>query len=179
MKRQCQIYFYRKCEASILDLERREWNGTETKTLAFAKHVREQYPHVTISNVYPNICELRVFKTEEEIEIMKEAIAVTKDGIYNVLKHAKANMMEYELEAQFDFTLKSSGIKHHAFNTILASGKNATVLHYEDNDAQIQNGDLVLLDLGAQKDYYNADISYTFPANGTFSSRQNKFIILY
>lgn len=92
-----------------------------------------------------------MFKTEEEIEIMKEAIAVTKDGIYNVLKHAKADMMEYELEAQFDFTLKSSGIKHHAFNTILASGKNATVLHYEDNDAQIQNGDLVLLDLGAQK----------------------------
>lgn len=157
-----------------LDLELREWNGTETKTLAFAKHVREQYPHITIGNVYPNICELRVFKTEEEIEIIKEAIAVTKEGIYNVLKHAKIDLMEYELEAQFDFTLKSSGIKHHAFNTILASGKNATVLHYEDNDAQIQNGDLVLLDLGAQKDYYNADISYTFPANGTFSSRQKQ-----
>ncbi|PFH78695.1 aminopeptidase P family protein [Bacillus nitratireducens] len=157
-----------------LDLELREWSGTETKTLAFAKHVREQYPHITIGNVYPNICELRVFKTEEEIEIIKEAIAVTKEGIYNVLKHAKADAMEYELEAHFDFTLKSSGIKHHAFNTILASGKNATVLHYEDNDAQIQNGDLVLLDLGAQKDYYNADISYTFPANGTFSSRQKQ-----
>ena len=157
-----------------LDLELREWKGTETKTLAFAKHVREQYPHITIGNVYPNICELRVFKTEEEIEIIKEAIAVTKEGIYNVLKHAKADVMEYELEAHFDFTLKSSGIKHHAFNTILASGKNATVLHYEDNDAQIQNGDLVLLDLGAQKDYYNADISYTFPASGTFSSRQKQ-----
>ncbi|EJP96422.1 aminopeptidase P family protein [Bacillus cereus] len=157
-----------------LDLERREWKGTETKTLAFAKYVREQYPHVLIGNVYPYICELRVFKTEEEIEIIKEAIAVTKEGIYNVLKHAKADVMEYELEAHFDFTLKSSGIKHHAFNTILASGKNATVLHYEDNDAQIQNGDLVLLDLGAQKDYYNADISYTFPASGTFSSRQKQ-----
>ncbi|PEX86520.1 aminopeptidase P family protein [Bacillus cereus] len=157
-----------------LDLERREWNGTETKTLAYAKHVREQYPHITIGNVYPSICELRVFKTEEEIEIIKEAIAITKDGIYNVLKHAKSDMMEYELEAHFDFTLKSSGIKHHAFNTILASGKNATVLHYEDNDAQIQKGDLVLLDLGAQKDYYNADISYTFPASGTFSSRQKQ-----
>ena len=60
-----------------------EWYGD--KTLAFAKHVREKYPHVTIGNVYPNICELRVFKTEEEIEIIK-AIAVTKDGIYNVLK---------------------------------------------------------------------------------------------
>ncbi|QWI75122.1 aminopeptidase P family protein [Bacillus mycoides] len=157
-----------------LDLERREWKGTETKTLAFAKYVREQYPHVLIGNVYPHICELRVFKTEEEIEIIKEAIAVTEEGIYNVLKHAKADVMEYELEAHFDFTLKSSGIKHHAFNTILASGKNATVLHYEDNDAQIQNGDLVLLDLGAQKDYYNADISYTFPASGTFSSRQKQ-----
>ncbi|MGE8057851.1 aminopeptidase P family protein [Bacillus mycoides] len=157
-----------------LDLERREWKGTETKTLAFAKHVREQYPHITIGNVYPSICELRVFKTEEEIETIKEAIAVTKEGIYNVLKHAKSDVMEYELEAHFDFTLKSSGIKHHAFNTILASGKNATVLHYEDNDAQIQNGDLVLLDLGAQKDYYNADISYTFPASGTFSSRQKQ-----
>ncbi|MFJ8354475.1 aminopeptidase P family protein [Bacillus paramycoides] len=157
-----------------LDLELREWKGTETKTLAFAKHVREQYPHITIGNVYPNICELRVFKTEEEIEIIKEAITVTKEGIYNVLKHAKADMMEYELEAHFDFTLKSSGIKHHAFNTILASGKNATVLHYEDNDAKVGQSDLVLLDLGAQKDYYNADISYTFPATGTFSSRQKQ-----
>ncbi|MGE7634059.1 aminopeptidase P family protein [Bacillus paramycoides] len=157
-----------------LDLELREWKGTETKTLAFAKHVREQYPHITIGNVYPNICELRVFKTEEEIEIIKEAIAVTKEGIYNVLKHAKADMMEYELEAHFDFTLKSSGIKHHAFHTILASGKNATVLHYEDNDAKVGQSDLVLLDLGAQKDYYNADISYTFPASGTFSSRQKQ-----
>ncbi|MED1555668.1 aminopeptidase P family protein [Bacillus paramycoides] len=157
-----------------LDLELREWKGTETKTLAFAKHVREQYPHITIGNVYPNICELRVFKTEEEIEIIKEAIAVTKEGIYNVLKYAKADMMEYELEAHFDFTLKSSGIKHHAFNTILASGKNATVLHYEDNDAKVGQSDLVLLDLGAQKDYYNADISYTFPASGTFSSRQKQ-----
>lgn len=173
-KTMSNVLFTENVKHLYLDLERREWNGTETKTLAFAKHVREQYPHVTIGNVYPNICELRVFKTEEEIEIMKEAIAVTKEGIYNVLKHAKADMMEYELEAQFDFTLKSSGIKHHAFNTILASGKNATVLHYEDNDAQIQNGDLVLLDLGAQKDYYNADISYTFPANGTFSSRQKQ-----
>ncbi|EOP70865.1 aminopeptidase P family protein [Bacillus cereus] len=157
-----------------LDLELHEWNGTETKTLAFAKHVREQYPHITIGNVYPSICELRVFKTEEEIEIIREAIAVTKEGIYNVLKHAKAGIMEYELEAHFDFILKSSGIKHHAFNTILASGKNATVLHYEGNDAKVDQGDLVLLDLGAQKDYYNADISYTFPASGTFSSRQKQ-----
>uniref|UniRef100_UPI00349ED39F aminopeptidase P N-terminal domain-containing protein n=2 Tax=Bacillaceae TaxID=186817 RepID=UPI00349ED39F len=100
-----------------LDLERRNWKGTETKALAFAKHVREQYPHLSIGNVYPNICELRVFKTDEEIEKIKEAITVTQEGIYNVLKQAKAGIMEYELEAHFDFTLKSSGIKYHAFDT--------------------------------------------------------------
>ncbi|ENQ3079848.1 aminopeptidase P family protein [Bacillus sp. WLY-B-L8] len=169
-----RTFFTERVKHVYLDLERREWAGTETRTLAFAKHVREHYPHLSIGNVYPNICELRVFKTKEEIEKIKEAILVTKEGIYNVLKHAKEDMMEYELEAHFDFTLKSSGIKHHAFNTILASGKNATVLHYEDNDSKINKGDLVLLDLGAQKDYYNADISYTFPASGTFSDRQKQ-----
>ncbi|WP_242220907.1 aminopeptidase P family protein [Bacillus cereus group sp. BfR-BA-01380] len=167
-----RTFFTEHVKHVYLDLERREWAGMQTRTLAFAKHVREHYPHLSIGNVYPNICELRVFKTDEEIEKIKEAIMVTKEGIYNVLKHAKEGMMEYELEAHFDFTLKSSGIKHHAFNTILASGKNATVLHYEDNDSKINKGDLVLLDLGAQKDYYNADISYTFPVSGTFSSRQ-------
>ncbi|MBC6974800.1 aminopeptidase P family protein [Bacillus sp. Xin] len=169
-----RTFFAEHVKHVYLDLEHREWAGTQTRTLAFAKHVREHYPHLSIGNVYPNICELRVFKTDEEIEKIKEAIMVTKEGIYNVLKHAKEGMMEYELEAYFDFTLKSSGIKHHAFNTILASGKNATVLHYEDNDSKVNKGDLVLLDLGAQKDYYNADISYTFPASGTFSNRQKQ-----
>ncbi|MGG2092529.1 aminopeptidase P family protein [Bacillus sp. S13(2024)] len=169
-----RTFFTEHVEHVYLDLERREFSGTETRTLAFAKHVRERYPHLSIGNVYPNISELRVYKTDEEIEKIKEAIMVTKEGIYNVLKHAKEDLMEYELEAHFDFTLKSSGIKHHAFNTILASGKNATVLHYEDNDSKINEGDLVLLDLGAQKDYYNADISYTFPSSGTFSNRQKQ-----
>ncbi|MCM3737017.1 aminopeptidase P family protein [Bacillus cytotoxicus] len=167
-------FFSEQVEHVYLDLECREWAGTETRTLAFAKHVKDRYPHLTIGNVYPNISELRVFKTDEEIEKIKEAIMVTKEGIYNVLKHAKEDQMEYELEAHFDFTLKSAGIKHHAFNTILASGKNATVLHYENNDSKINKGNLVLLDLGAQKDYYNADISFTFPANGTFSNRQKQ-----
>lgn len=157
-----------------LDLERREWDRPLSETQVFANKVKESYPHLTIANSYPIICELRVIKSGEEVEKIKEAIEVTKNGIYNVMKHAKEGMMEYQLEAHFDFTLKSSGIKHHAFNTILASGKNATVLHYEDNDAQILDGDLILLDLGAQKDYYNADISYTFPANGKFTDRQKQ-----
>ncbi|MDR7071564.1 aminopeptidase P family protein [Fictibacillus barbaricus] len=169
-----QTFFLENMKHVCLDLERREWSGTQTKTLQFAKHLREHYPHITISNVYPEICELRVVKTAVEIQKIKEAINITKEGIYNVLKHAKAGMREYQLEAHFDFVLKSSGVKDFAFGTILASGKNATVLHYEDNDAEINQGDLILLDLGAQKDYYNADISFTFPVDGKFSPRQKE-----
>jgi Xaa-Pro aminopeptidase len=167
-------FFTNQAKQVCLDLERRGWSGAPTSTSLFAKHIREHYPHVGISNIYPEICELRVYKTSEEIQKIKEAIAITKEGIYNILKNAKAGMMEYQLEAHFDFTLKSNGIRNYAFNTITASGKNATVLHYEHNNAQTNDGDLVLLDLGAQKDYYNADISYTFPVNGKFSDRQKE-----
>jgi Xaa-Pro aminopeptidase len=155
-----QTFFYEKLQYVYLDLEIREWAGPLTKTLQFAKHLREHYPHFTIGNVYPMISELRVYKTPEEVEVIKEAINITKEGIYNVLKHAKAGMKEYQLEAHF--------------NTIMASGKNATVLHYEDNDSEISKGDMILLDLGAQKDYYSADISYTFPVDGTFTDRQKQ-----
>lgn len=169
-----KTFFMENIKHVCLDLERREWVGEQTKTLQFSKHLREHYPHLTIHNVYLDICDLRVIKTADEIQKIKAAIQITKDGIYNVLKNAKAGMMEYEVEAHFDFTLKSAGVKDFAFPTILASGKNATVLHYEDNDAQINQGDLILLDLGAQKDYYNADISFTFPVDGTFTPRQKE-----
>jgi Xaa-Pro aminopeptidase len=165
-------FFANEAKHVCIDLERRGWSGAPTSTSLFAKHIREHYPHVTIQNVYPEICELRVFKTTEEIQKIKEAIAITKEGIYNVLKNAKAGLMEYQLEAHFDFTLKSNGIRDYAFKTITASGKNATVLHYEHNNARTNEGELVLLDLGAQKDYYNADISYTFPVDGKFTDRQ-------
>ena len=167
-------FFTNQAKHVCLDLERRGWSGAPTNTSLFAKHIREHYPHVTIHNVYPEISELRVFKTPEEIQKIKEAIAITKEGIYSVLKNAKSGLMEYQLEAHFDFTLKSNGIRNYAFNTITASGKNATVLHYEHNNAQTNSGELVLLDLGAQKDYYNADISYTFPVDGKFSDRQKE-----
>jgi Xaa-Pro aminopeptidase len=167
-------FFTNQAKHVCLDLERRGWSGAPTNKSLFAKHIREHYPHVTIHNVYPEISELRVFKTPEEIQKIKEAIAITKEGIYNVLKNAKSGLMEYQLEAHFDFTLKSHGIRNYAFNTITASGKNATVLHYEHNNAQTNSGELVLLDLGAQKDYYNADISYTFPVDGKFSDRQKE-----
>ena len=90
------------------------------------------------------------------------------------MKNAKAGMKEYELEAYFDFECKSKGVKDLAFKTIAAAGKNATILHYVDNNSELKDGDLILFDLGAQYKYYNADISRAFPVNGKFTERQKE-----
>lgn len=158
-----------------LDLERRELDTEMTKAQQFASRMQANYPFLQMKNAYLDICELRVYKTPEEIAKMKKAIDITHNGLKNLMSNAKAGMKEYELEAYFDFTLKSEGVKHHAFNTIVASGKNGTVLHYENNDATVEDGSLVLLDFGAQYEYYNADISFTFPVNGKFTERQKLF----
>ncbi|MEH7355633.1 aminopeptidase P family protein [Neobacillus drentensis] len=170
-----RILFTNSLTNVYLDLERRELDLVTTKAQQFASKIQANYPFLKIKNVYPDICELRVYKTPEEIEEMKKAIAITFEGIKNLMGQAKAGMKEYQLEAYFDFILKSEGVKQYAFNTIVASGKNGTVLHYEKNDAIVEEGSLVLLDLGAQYNYYNADISYTFPVNGKFTEKQKTF----
>ncbi|WP_409293030.1 aminopeptidase P family protein [Peribacillus sp. SCS-37] len=158
-----------------LDLERRELDSPASKSQAFAARMRANYPSLSIKNVYQDICSLRVYKKPEEIEKIKRAIDITYQGIQGVMKAARPGMKEYQLEAHFDFALKSNGVKHHAFNTIVASGENGTILHYEQNDAAVEEGSLVLLDLGAQFEYYNADISYTFPAGGKFTDKQKTY----
>jgi Xaa-Pro aminopeptidase len=137
--------------------------------------MQANYPYLQIKNAYPEICELRLIKTPGEIEEIRRAIAITYEGIKNLMIHAKAGMKEYQLEAYFDFILKSEGVKHYAFPTICASGKNGAVLHYDKNDDTTTENSLVLLDLGAQYNYYNADISFTFPVSGTFTERQKTF----
>lgn len=157
-----------------LDLERREWEENFTPAQIFAKELREKYPYVKIENIYKGISDLRTIKSKEEVELIKKAIDITKEGIYNMMKNIKPNMMEYEVEAYFDFSLKKNGVTDYAFETIAAAGKNATVLHYSENNCKIENNSLILCDLGAQYKYYNGDITRTFPANGKFTERQKE-----
>jgi Xaa-Pro aminopeptidase len=156
-------------ENIYLDLERDSWKDQETYVQIYAKTITMKYPQLRIKNVYPEICRLRTIKSDEEISEIKEAIRVTGEGIKNLIRNAKPGMKEY-----FDFILKSNGIKDFAFKTIAASGKNATVLHYSENSAIVREGELVLLDLGAQHNYYNGDISRTFPISGKFTDRQKQ-----
>ncbi|WP_346916621.1 aminopeptidase P family protein [Clostridium sp.] len=158
----------------FLDLERQEFNIPRTSSQNFAGEIMQRYPYIKVKNIYHDIALLRTIKREEEIELIKKAIDITYDGIKEIWSNAKPGMKEYEIEAYFNYILKKNGVKDFAFPTIAATGKNATILHYVDNNTKTEDGELMLLDLGAQYKYYNGDISRTFPMNGKFTERQKE-----
>ena len=157
-----------------LDLERQSINIPSTKAQDMANTLRVKYPHLKIKNIFHNIAKLRMVKNDREVELIQKAIGITKEGILAMAKNITPGMKEYEVEAYFDFKIKSLGASAHAFSTICAAGKNATVLHYEDNNQEAKDGDLILFDLGAEYDYYCSDISRTIPINGKFTDRQKQ-----
>lgn len=161
-------------ENLYIDAEKRNWKGSNTLALVFADEVTSKYPFLSVKNIYHLISDLRTLKTNEEIEKIRKAIHITGEGIKSLMKNVKPGMMEYQLEAYYDFTTKRLGAKELAFHTIAASGKNATVLHYEENSCRIEDNTLILFDLGVEYDYYCSDISRTFPANGKFTERQKE-----
>lgn len=161
-------------ENIYLDLEKRDFEEAERDGGIFAKKISARYPQIVIKNAFNIISELRLRKSKEELDEMRKAVSITKGGVELLMKNSKVGMKEYELEAYFDFYLKQNGVKDFAFKTIAASGKNASILHYHENDSEMKDGDLILFDLGAQWNYYNGDVSRTFPVNGKFTDRQKE-----
>lgn len=157
-----------------LDLDKEAFEDDDSIPNLFSKEIRSKYPQIKVKNFINKIAQLRMIKSEEEIAEMKKAIEITIDGVKSLMKNAKAGIKEYQLEAYFDFECKTRGVKDFAFRTIAAAGKNATILHYVDNNSEIKDGDLILFDLGAQWNLYNADITRVFPVNGKFTDRQKE-----
>lgn len=118
--------------------------------------------------------ELRLVKSEEEISVMKKAVEITKKAYLSVLKNIRVNKFEYEIEAEMTYEFVKNGASGHAYDPIVATGRNACYLHYTDNDDKINDGDLVLMDFGAEYANYAADCSRTIPANGKYTARQKE-----
>lgn len=168
------LTFKNNTKTLYLDLENRDWNASLSPAICFAEQFQKKYPSVKIENLYPIFASLRECKKKYELNLIQKAIDITQAGIEEMMKHAKAGMMEYEIEAYFDFVLKKNGVKQKAFQSIAASGKNGTILHYVQNNAKTNDGDLILFDVGAQVDWYNGDLTRTFPVNGKFTERQKQ-----
>jgi len=167
-----QMVFRNNIAKIYLDLEHREWDDVLTPALRFAKELREKYPAMAVGDLYPIFGDLRLIKEPYELEKMRKAMDITRMGVEAMMANARPGMMEYEIEAHFDFTLMQHGAREKAFQTIAAAGERGTILHYTKNNGQTKDGDLLLVDCGAQVDWYNGDISRTFPVNGKFTERQ-------
>ncbi|MCL2855644.1 MAG: aminopeptidase P family protein [Defluviitaleaceae bacterium] len=162
-----------RAKTLYLDLENRSLTAANTPELDLAKRVREKFPAVTIVDAHPILGGLRLVKEAAEIPMLQKAVDVTGEGFLALLDNAKPGMAEYELEAHLDYVFRKNNCRK-GFSVIMAAGINGTVLHYHDNNCKIEDGDLVLVDYGADFGWYSADITRTFPINGKFTDRQKQ-----
>ena len=142
--------------------------------LRFAQEVKNKYPAHQIKRSAPILANLRMRKEAEEIDQLKEAISITKKGFERLLGFVKPGVWEYEIEAELIHEFIRNRSRGFAFDPIIASGKSACVLHYIENNKQCKDGDLLLLDFGAEYGNYNGDLSRCIPVNGKFSARQKE-----
>jgi Xaa-Pro aminopeptidase len=120
----------------------------------------------------PHLQRMRMIKKPEEIVLMRKACEITGMAIMEVLRTAEPGMWEYELQAVLEYVYRKNGSPRVGFSSIIGSGSNSVILHYKDNNCQTRDGDIVCMDVGAEYGYYSADITRSFPINGTFSESQ-------
>ena len=148
-------------------------NEVETREQRFNRKVLKDYPLHKIERLAPHLHDLRFCKSAEETKLIKQAIDVTHRGFSKVLRMVKPGVTEYEIEAEWakEFIKRRSKF---AYTPIIASGANACVLHYLQNDQTCRKGQLLLMDVGACYANYNADLTRTIPVSGKFSRRQKQ-----
>jgi Xaa-Pro aminopeptidase len=166
---------YGRINDIYLDFEKNLIVGPSYQT---AEKIKQEYslsyPALKWLDVYPLIVKQRMVKSNAEVDALKRAIVITKHGLDAVYETVRPGIYEYQLEALFAYRIGDLEHASLSFETIIASGKNAIVLHYPDAKSLIQEGVLVLCDLGAKYDGYSADITRTYPASKVFNPLQKQ-----
>lgn len=116
--------------------------------------------------------DMRLYKSANEVKVMRHAAEISARAHIKAMQASRTGLFEYHLEAELDYEFRKGGAKMPAYGSIVAAGANACILHYRENDAQLRDGDLVLIDAGCEIDCYASDITRTFPVNGRFSPEQ-------
>ena len=147
---------------------------TELRDARMAGKTRSVFPLHSYHRLAPVLSKIRMIKEKEETDLIKTAIDITNHAFKRVLGFVKPGVMEYEIEAEISHEFIRRAANGHAYEPIIASGGNACILHYIENNRECKNGDLVLMDFGAEYANYAADITRTIPVNGRFTARQAK-----
>ena len=127
---------------------------------------------LAVHDVGAIVADLRLRKSVSEIESLRAACELSAEGHREAMRFARPDLYEYQVQAAMEFVWREGGSPRNGYPSIVASGPNAIVLHYTENDRQIEDGDLLLIDAAAEVDMYSSDITRTFPANGTFTPAQ-------
>ncbi|NNL02715.1 MAG: aminopeptidase P family protein [Eudoraea sp.] len=147
---------------------------TQTREDRFILKCKSDFPGHQVAKSNPILQQIRGVKEAEEIKLIQHACNITEKGFRRILKFLKPGIWEYELEAEFLHEFIRNRSKGFAYTPIIASGNNANVLHYIENNNQCKDGDLILMDVGAEYANYSSDMTRTIPVNGKFSKRQRQ-----
>mgnify|MGYP000166742706 FL=1 len=144
----------------------------QTREDRFIKQVKSDYPAHQVYKSAPIMHKIRSIKEKSELALMQTACNITEAGVRRLLNFIKPGVWEYEIEAELAHEFLRKRSKGFAYTPIIASGKNACVLHYIENNQQCQDGDVILLDVGAEYANYSSDLTRCIPVNGRFTARQ-------
>ncbi len=154
--------------------KKRTTRDLQTRQDRFIRRIMQMYPLHKYERAAKITRHLRPIKSAEEIALTHHAAKIGTQAFHRVLQMVKPGVMEYEIDAEISHEILKNGGLRHAFHPIIAGGKNACILHYNNNDQVLRDGEMVLLDFGACYGNYNSDTTRCFPVNGRFSKRQKE-----
>lgn len=152
----------------------RKSTHVQVRDYRFVSHIREKYPLHQFRRSARILRELRAVKTAKEIEVVKKAIEITRITFERLLRFIKPGVMEYEIEAEIVHSFLSNRASGEAYGSIIASGDRARTLHYISNNQECRDGEMLLMDFGAEYGRYCADLTRSVPVNGKFTNRQKE-----
>lgn len=155
-----------------LDLPARGEGLSSDRAMKLAEELKRELPHIEIRHGGRFVAALRRVKDSAEIALMEEAAGITDEAHRSILRHLEAGLYEYEIQAVLEYVFKAAGAQELAFPSIVGSGPNSCILHYESNIRRMKKGDMVVCDIGCRKDFYCADETRTYPVSGKYTKRQ-------
>jgi Xaa-Pro aminopeptidase len=150
------------------------WDGRQTREGQFVNVLRQKFPSVEVRDCSPFIWELRTIKSRVEVEVMRRAARIGVKAISEMMKATRPGMSEYELAALYEYIAKKEGAQNLAYYIIMSSGENHPYVHYYKHDRLLRDGDFIVVDIGPDVNYYDTDITISYPVNGKFTPRQKE-----
>jgi Xaa-Pro aminopeptidase len=166
--------FKESAQAKVYTIVARGTNAQTVREHELIEQIKQIVPHAQIVDVSQHLAEMRKVKSKAEVALLQRAIDITGEGQRDAAMTIRPGAYEYEVQAALEYAFMRNGAERTGFPSIVGSGINSTILHYNENRRRIEAGDLIVIDIGAEYSYYTADITRTWPASGKFTARQRE-----